>query len=514
MGKQTVKIIQTDGWRSHEPTPFGTPPLGATPSRMTWNEAVKLYRADMDRRDEGKYNFIPVGFLGIAGNLLGLTTLIKDEFDKRISDDLDSDLISDKEVKENWERAVKWFGSGHIEAPERVMELGLSGYYGEKFSSTIEDKSEATQRQEDFQTVDTDGDGVIDTIVLKEPFIITANLDEPGVAHEDELEATQRQEDFQTVDTDGDGVIDTIVLKEPFIITADLDEPGVAHEDELEATQGQEDFQAVDTDGDGAANQSVSLDTYHPNAVDTLAATITESSSLNSSSDVVTNSSSSTPSQRSDQDFQHLDIDALELSYPNLLQELDQALQNINLSHQNADVNISDQSSPNLLQELDQHLQNSNVDISSLSSLREPFIITADLDEPGIAHSDTYHPNAVDTSAATDEPGVVDMQEGSQTVDGDGVTDQCVSSDEYHPDAVDTSAVADEPGVINMQESSQAVDGDGVADQCVSSDEYHPDTVDTSAATDEPVTGHTQNGSQAVGIDDGGAADQSMSSAG
>ena len=468
MGKQTVKIIQTDGWRSHEPTPFGTPPLGATPSRMTWNEAVKLYRADMDRRDEGKYNFIPVGFLGIAGNLLGLTTLIKDEFDKRISDDLDSDLISDKEVKENWERAVKWFGSGHIEAPERVMELGLSGYYGEKFSSTIEDKSEATQRQEDFQTVDTDGDGVIDTIVLKEPFIITANLDEPGVAHEDELEATQ----------------------------------------------GQEDFQAVDTDGDGAANQSVSLDTYHPNAVDTLAATITESSSLNSSSDVVTNSSSSTPSQRSDQDFQHLDIDALELSYPNLLQELDQALQNINLSHQNADVNISDQSSPNLLQELDQHLQNSNVDISSLSSLREPFIITADLDEPGIAHSDTYHPNAVDTSAATDEPGVVDMQEGSQTVDGDGVTDQCVSSDEYHPDAVDTSAVADEPGVINMQESSQAVDGDGVADQCVSSDEYHPDTVDTSAATDEPVTGHTQNGSQAVGIDDGGAADQSMSSAG
>ena len=64
-----------------------------------------------------------------------------------------------------------------------------------------------------------------------------------------------------------------------------------------------------------------------------------------------------------------------------------------------------------------------------------------------------------------------------------------------------------------MQEGSQTVDGDGVTDQCVSSDEYHPDAVDTSAATDEPVTSHTQNASQAVGIDDGGAADQSMSSA-
>jgi hypothetical protein len=115
------------GERYHQIPHFGVPPVGRHYTHLTWEEAVKIYKEDMDEEKEGKINFAPVGFLNWVGSLIGLTTLI--ETKKALQQSLEG--LKERAIKENWERALNWFGPGVIERTDAVINLGLSGGYGE-----------------------------------------------------------------------------------------------------------------------------------------------------------------------------------------------------------------------------------------------------------------------------------------------------------------------------------------------------------------------------------------------
>lgn len=129
--------------------PEGTVIVDCYYTKLTWKEAVNIYRKDSHSLKAGKntWNIIS-GVAGVfhwAASLVSLISSIaataseKEEVEKGISDT----SVSDDEVKRSWNFMVGYFGKGVIVLPERVKELGFSGgyapcWYLEKADGTIE----------------------------------------------------------------------------------------------------------------------------------------------------------------------------------------------------------------------------------------------------------------------------------------------------------------------------------------------------------------------------------------